>query len=118
MDELDEVLERLNAMAERLRAIKETLDEVESKVGEIKGLEARMDFARRARRFRSHDEALAWKNIEEGIIRKIDTASREQMEMLADKKCGFGFRYYPEIYDGVDKLGMLNIKEKRYGFEM
>lgn len=117
MDELDEVLGRLNAMAERLRAIKETLEEVESKVGEIKGLEAQMDFARRARRFSSHDEALLWKNVEEGIIRKMDTASREQMEMLIDKR-GFEFRYYPEIYDGVDKLGMLNIKEKQYGTSM
>ena len=117
MDELDEVLGRLNAMTERLRAIKETLEEVESKVGEIKGLEARMDFARRARRFSSHDEALLWKNVEEGIIRKIDTASREQLEMLMDKK-GFVFRYYPEIYDGVDKLGMLTIKEKQYGTAM
>ena len=111
MDELNEALERLNVMMERLRAIRETLNEAESKMKEIEGLEARMDFTRRARRFTSHDEALAWKNIEDGIIRKIDTASPEQMQMLLDKK-EFKFRYYPEIYDGVDKLGLLNIKEK------
>jgi hypothetical protein len=117
MDELDDVLEKLNALAVRVRAIRETLEEVEAKVGEIKGLEARMDFAIRARRFTTHDEALVWKNIEDGIIRKIDTASPEQMQMLLDKK-GFAFRYYPEIYDGVDKVGMLTIKEKQYGINM
>jgi hypothetical protein len=117
MDELDDVLERLDALVVRLREIKETLDRVEAKVGEIKGLEARMDFAMRAKRFSSHDEALLWKNVEDGIIRKIDTASPEQMQMLLNKK-GFVFRYYPEIYHGVDKLGMLTIKEKQYGNQM
>jgi thermostable 8-oxoguanine DNA glycosylase len=64
------------------------------------------DFAIRSKNFSSNIEAAAFKNIEEGIVKNLHKANKEQLRVMLNS---WKFRYYTEF----NKDKSLIVKELR-----
>ena len=73
------------------------------------------DLQSKSERFKTIDEALIQKSIEDGIIKHIEKASDYQLSIILDPCKGY-FRYYSEIYDlienGVEFKKLVNGKKR------
>jgi hypothetical protein len=95
-----EKLKELTDLTEKMVAYLKVLEAVVA-VSNIKGIDDPADFMERSKNFRNIDEALLWKNIEDGMLRNIDNASEAQlMEIVSGRK--FRFKYYPEIHKSIE----------------